>query len=247
MKAMLSAISTLTIIPLARYTTIREDELNAALRYFPLCGLMIGAILFASAQSLRPFLSPLPLAALLLVFSVLITGGLHLDGLADLSDGLGAGGDSKRILAVMKESQVGAFGVIALVLVLILKFALFHEVLSNGRLNAFLIMGLFSRWAMVLAAFIGKYPRTEGTGKPFIGQCRKNHVLIATALTLFLAIYILNTPALGILVLVTAWVFLFVHFLNKKIGGLTGDGLGALNEHIEVLVLFALVLLPLNH
>ncbi len=103
-------------------------------------------------------------------------------------------------------------------------------------------MGLISRWAMVLAAFIGEYPREKGTAKPFIGKVTLKCCLAATGLTMILSWLILKTSGLLAMLLATCTVFAFVRYLKSKMGGLTGDGLGALNEKVEVLVLLFVVI-----
>ena len=241
MKAFFSAFSTLTILPVPRRVQCDEKSLAAAVVYFPLVGRALGALLATLFYGLRPVLAPLPLAALLLFVSVLFTGGLHLDGVADLCDGLGAGGPPERMLAVMKESHIGAFGVIGLVLILLFKFSLFFEIIDTGRWQAFLLMGMLSRWSMVFAAFIGTYPRAAGTGMAFIGNIRNRHLLLATSLTLLLSALILDVPGLGAMALAALTTVSFVSYLKHKLGGLTGDGLGALNEKVEVLVMLFVV------
>jgi adenosylcobinamide-GDP ribazoletransferase len=124
-----------------------------------------------------------------------------------------------------------------LVIALLLKYSLFHEVIRQGWLRSFLIMGVLSRWAMVLAAFSGRYAREEGTARPFIGQIRWTWFIGSTAITVGSAWMIFKGPGLLALLPVFLFVLLFLHYLQLKIGGLTGDALGALNEVIEVLVL----------
>lgn len=241
MKTFFSAFSTLTILPVPRRIQCDEKSLAASVVYFPLVGLTLGALLAALLYGLQPVLAPLPLAALLLFVSVIFTGGLHLDGVADLCDGLGAGGPPERMLAVMKESQIGAFGVIGLVLILLFKFSLFFEIIAKGQGQAFLLMGVLSRWSLVLGAFLGKYPRAVGTGLAFIGKIRNGHLLLATSLTLLLSALILGVPGLGAMALAGLTTVSCVSYLRHKLGGLTGDGLGALNEKIEVLVMLFVV------
>lgn len=224
--------------------SISDEDLNASLLYFPLVGLLIGGFLAVIAQYLQPFFSPLLLAALLLFILILLTGGLHLDGLADLSDGLGAGGGQSRILSVMKESQIGAFGVIAVVMILLLKFSLFYEIIYKELLGGFFLMGLLSRWSMVFAAFFGKYPRKAGTGKAFIGLLSPIRGFTASLGTILIAYLNLQGNALVVMALLAIMSFLFVRYLHTKIGGLTGDALGAVNEISEVVILIFVVLTP---
>ncbi|MBI5198184.1 MAG: adenosylcobinamide-GDP ribazoletransferase [Nitrospirae bacterium] len=237
MKDLLTAMSILTALPLNRRMAASDGDLARSTLFFPVVGFMIGFLLMGVTQWLAPILSPEPLAAVLLVVSILLTGGLHLDGLADLCDGLAAGGGRERILAVMKDSRIGAFGVMGLTMVLLLKYSLFLEVIRHEWLRSFLIMGVLSRWAMVLAAFWGRYARDEGTARPFIGQIRRSWFVGSTGMTLGFAWMIFKGPGLLAVLSVFLFVFLFLRYLELKMGGLTGDALGAINEMIEVLVL----------
>jgi adenosylcobinamide-GDP ribazoletransferase len=242
MKYFFTAMTVLTALPLNRHTAASDEDLARSTLFFPVVGFMIGFLLMAVAQWLSPILSPGPLSAVLLVVSILLTGGLHLDGLADLCDGLAAGGDRERILSVMKDSHVGAFGVMGLVIVLLLKYSLFLEVIHQGWFRSFLIMGVLSRWAMVLAAFSGRYAREEGTARPFIGQIRRSWFIGSTGITVGFAWIIFKGPGLLALLPVFLFVFLCLHYLKLKIGGLTGDALGALNEITEILVLLLITI-----
>ncbi|MBI3812457.1 MAG: adenosylcobinamide-GDP ribazoletransferase [Nitrospirae bacterium] len=242
MKGLFTAVTVLTALPLNRRMAASDEDLARSTLFFPVVGFMIGFLLMAITQWLSPILSPGPLSAVLLTVSILLTGGLHLDGLADLCDGLAAGGGRERILSVMKDSHVGAFGVMGLVMILLLKYSLFLEVIHKGWLRSFLMMGVLSRWAMVLAAFSGRYAREEGTAKPFIGQIRRPWFIGSTGITMGFAWIIFKGPGLLALLPVFLFVFLFLRYLKFKIGGLTGDALGALNELIEVLVLLLITI-----
>ena len=241
MSALLTAFSVLTILPLNRGASGSERDIVPSVLFFPLVGLVIGGLLMVMTRALQPILSPGPLAAVILLTAIVITGGLHLDGLADLCDGLAAGGSRDRMLSVMKDSHIGAFGVMGLVIVLILKYSLFFEVMTKGRLNSFLIMGLLSRWAMVLGMTFGRYARENGTAKPFIGRVGWRRCVTATATVIGFSWWILTGPGLLIVLLVLLSVLLFNQFLKRRIGGLTGDALGALNEVTEVVVLLCIV------
>jgi adenosylcobinamide-GDP ribazoletransferase len=237
MRSLLAAIGTLTIVPLHHSGIASERDLGRSVLFFPLVGLAIGACLMGFAILLGPILSPAPLAALLLAVLALVTGGLHLDGLADLCDGLAAGGDRQRILAVMKDPHIGAFGVMGLGIVLILKYALFGEMIRRGWPTSFLLMGLLSRWAIVLATFFGRYAREAGTAQPFIGRIHRSQCIGATGIALAGTFLISKGIGLIAALLVFLSVLLFNRFLESRIGGWTGDALGALSEMVEVGVL----------
>ena len=244
MRSLLTAIGALTIVPFNHSMIASERDLGRSVLFFPLVGLAIGAFLMGVARLLEPVLAPAPSAALLLLALALVTGGLHLDGLADLCDGLAAGGDRRRILSVMKDSRIGAFGAMGLIIILILKYALFGEMIRRGGLTSFPVMGLLSRWGMVLASFIGRYARETGTARPFIGQIGRLHCAGATGIALAFTWLILKGVGLLAASLVFLSVLLMNRFLEAKIGGWTGDALGALSEIVEVGVLLFLSFVP---
>lgn len=247
MKNLFTAMSVLTALPLRRHTAVSDEDLARSTLFFPVVGFMIGFLLMAVTWWLSPILSPGPLAAVLLVMLILLTGGLHLDGLADLCDGLAAGGSRERVLSVMKDSHVGAFGVMGLVMGLLLKYSLFYEVIGQGRFKSFLLMGVLSRWAMVLAALFGRYARANGTAKPFIGRIGWKRGVGTVVIAIALSWLILKEVGLLALLLVFLSVLVFNRFLESRVGGLTGDALGALNEITEVLVLlFILTVTPVT-
>jgi adenosylcobinamide-GDP ribazoletransferase len=239
-KDFITAFQILTSIPLSDFPP-HHDELTRSVVYFPIVGFTIGLLLFALTFFLLPFLPAGPLAVLLTLVLIFITGGLHSDGLADLCDGLFSGRSREEMLLIMKDSRIGPFGVLALIAVFFLKYALFVEVITHGWLFTFLLMGVLSRWAMVLAAYLGTYARERGTAQPFIGKVSMGQILGATIISLIL-IFAINV-GVGIisLSLVFLLVLLFKQFLYSKIGGLTGDSLGALNEISETLVLLSVL------
>jgi len=242
MRDFFTAVSVLTVFPVNRHSA-SSTALASSAFYFPLVGFFVGFALAGAVGLLRPLLPPGPLAALAVVFQMVITGGFHLDGLADLCDGLAAGGDRARILSVMKDSRIGAFSVMGLVAILLLKYTLFYEVIARGSVQAFLIMGTVSRWAMMLAATLGRYAREEGTAKPFIGKIGWGQCAASSVLALLLVGAIGRIPGLLSFLIVFPTVLLLNRLLEAKIGGWTGDALGTLNEISEVLVLFLMVAL----
>lgn len=237
------AFTFLTSIPLGLKKGDIEKELVASIIFFPIVGLILGLVLFFFSMFLLSFLSNGIVASILIIVLMVLTGGLHLDGLADLCDGLAAGGSRERILSVMKDSRIGAFGVMGLVTLLILKYSLFFEVLSRGWLKAFLVMGLISRWTMVLSAFLGPYARKEGTARPFVGRISRTQCWVTSLLTISLALIIMKGLGLILFFISILLSLSFTHYLRFRIGGVTGDTLGAVNEITEVVVLLLFVLL----
>lgn len=204
--------------------------------FFPLVGLALGAALMLLDRAMAP-LVPLAVRDLLLIAVLAVaTGGLHLDGLADSIDGLFAG-DRDRALAIMRDGAVGAFGAAALVLVLALKLRSLDALPDATRAAALLHAPMLARWSMVVLAF-GSHPaRGEGLGYAMVTSVKFREFGIATVGALWLMLA--GTAARGLVaILVVATVTIGCRILaHARLGGITGDLLGAICELNEALVL----------
>jgi len=243
MNSFLIALQFITIIPVKKELDYREKNIAKSMLYYPLIGTIIGLFLVLVNIIGTIFLPDLVRDSLLLIFFVLFTGGIHFDGLADTFDGLFGGSNKKRILEIMGDSSIGVYGILAVVLVLILKLSLLAELPMSVRNLALITAPTISRCAMVWAVYLFPYAKKEGFGKAFKLYLTRNEawltavytVIVTLALFLFKGIIILIISALGL--------WFFATFIVRKINGLTGDNYGALNELMEVLVLFLIILL----
>jgi adenosylcobinamide-GDP ribazoletransferase len=184
---------------------------------------------------------PLPVTvALVVVGLVALTGGLHLDGVADVCDGFYAGRTHEDALRIMKDPHIGTMGVVGLVCVLGLKYVALLNVPSERVLWAIVAAPVVGRCAMVVACALGRYAREEGTGKAFIGQVRRGQALVAVAFAAASCALLQRwEPAVLAFALGAVWLALFIRTCNRRIGGLTGDTLGALCETTELIVWLA--------
>ena len=205
-------------------------------------GLGIGASLFWLDRLFDLFLPNALGSALLIVALVLLTGANHLDGFIDSCDGMVAGRSPQERLAIMRDSHVGSFGVIGVVCLLLVKYISLVFLPGAWRMAALLLMPTLSRWAMVYA--ITAYPsaRREGLGQAYKGHASWWGLVIATLIAAAVSIVLLEL--LGLALLAAIWLILIIMtaFLKKRLGGLTGDTYGAINEVIEVCIL---ILVPL--
>jgi adenosylcobinamide-GDP ribazoletransferase len=236
LQPVLAAFSFLTRLPVPSVPT-RDEDLGRSVAFYPLVGLALGLGAGGVAAILAGPTSPLLAATLGAGFLAALTGGLHLDGLADLFDGLGGGrGDRARILEIMRDGRIGAHGATALVLVLVAKVAAIAELATRGNLFALVLFPCLARWAVTpLVAFL-PYARPEGTGRAFVGNTGAREVAIATgtaALVVGLSGGGLVVPALAAAAVEGA----FGLAIARKLGGLTGDVYGAAIELGEVTVL----------
>ncbi|MFC6331053.1 adenosylcobinamide-GDP ribazoletransferase [Paenibacillus septentrionalis] len=254
--ACIAAFQFLTRIPIPIEVSFDKQTLQRSVLFFPVVGVVLGVIVSGMAALLAYVAPPSIAAVLTLALWVFLTGGLHLDGLMDTADGVLSGRSREQMLDIMKDSRVGAFGVLAACFVLLLKFAglqyLFQQHIEQQLSITWLLLAIgaattWSRWWMVISISSWKPARPSGLGELFNGV-KLNHVSIATAISLFiylmaLMIYVSTTGGnlyyvwLSLLIPVcTAIVgWLIAKWLKRKLGGLTGDTYGAMNEIVEAL------------
>lgn len=243
MRNFLQAFSFLTILPIGQIPLSEEKELARSMAFFPLVGLVIG-LLLALGYYLLSFLFSKSLVLWLTIgLLALLTRGLHLDGFADTMDGLGSGGPREKILEVMRDSRIGSFGVISLILLIGAKYFALDQIPIPSIPYALILMAVMGRNAMVLVCYRSPYARFgEGLGKPFTENLGVREVTFSS-LSAF-GIALLTMGVKGILVFLGICLFSLVYrfFFIKKLGGVTGDILGAANELTELLCLILLVI-----
>ncbi len=241
MKSLILMIQFLTRIPLPFEIEAETKDFEKGVVYFPVVGMLIGILLFGLNQLLYGHMDTLTLSVLLVFFQVILTGGLHLDGLADSFDGLFSYRDRERMLEIMKDSRIGSNGVLVLIFALLLKTVLINQILLNGLFSALLIMPVVSRGMTVFISKIAKYARENGMGNFFIGKVSGFQLAVSFAL---MGVWILIFSPYEIWMLIPAMLtsWLFVKFCHEKIGGMTGDTLGANTEIQELLILLLFVL-----
>lgn len=238
----LLALQFLTTLPLGRRQSFPGDMPGRSMAWFPLVGLLIGSLLVILDAVLSRLWSGLPGSALLLLAWLAITGGMHLDGFIDCCDGLLVERPAEQRLAIMKDSRVGAFGVLGAISLLLVKFSSLAALAPDQRGIWLLLVPTLSRWVMVWAAW--RYPtaRPEGFAVWFRRGLGRRQWLLATGLTL--AVSLLVGRWLGLLLWGILWLcaWLSIAWVMRRIPGLTGDVYGALNETSEALGLLLAVL-----
>ena len=229
------AIAFLTIIPMPFKKEPKEREIASSLVFFPIVALLIGLLLFLANWGLGEVFSPVVTAAFTLLVWVLISGAMHLDGLADSCDGL-AGNTAEKRLEIMKDSHTGAFGVVGISLLLLVKFAAIVS-LSGWEWEALVLAPVFGTWAMVLAITVFPYARKNGVGQAFKQGATIFKLLIATIITLAAAALLAGWWGVVIMAITCLVTVLVGVFFKSRLGGLTGDTYGAIKEVSEAMVL----------
>jgi adenosylcobinamide-GDP ribazoletransferase len=240
LRALAAAVTLLTRLPLGKWVQVDEDDIARSLAWLPLVGAGIGGGVALGARLLEGRLDTWPAAALLVAAWALATGAIHLDGLADCADALG-GRDRAQRLAIMQEPQLGSFGALALVLVVVLKIGLVAAVLVRGHNLWLIAIPVVARAASAAVGVALPYARDDGTGAALVrgGRVDRLAVAIATAVVVALACARLR----GVIALAAAALVALsvARLAQRRIGGVTGDVLGATIELAECAALIGLV------
>ncbi len=237
----ITAWRTLTVIPIPGE---EAGHLAAALKWFPMVGFILATIMLGLARIFTFGAGndwPMGTAVLLTVASVALTGGLHIDGVADWADAFWQSRTRERTLAIMKDSRVGAYGLMAVVCVLLAKFVCIARLVAHDEYRWIVAALMLSRCVQVALAVRHPYARTDGgTAESFVGDAEPRDVKIAAGSTLILMVCFGGLQA-GWVVAILACLALgwgFGNWCQKRVGGMTGDLLGTAGELSEILVLF---------
>ena len=249
--AFILALQLLTRLPTPTLAKVEDRDVGRSLHFYPVVGLILGLIFFALTlliQGLFPNLNHLVTASLLLVFWCWITGGLHLDGLADTADAwLGGGGDKERTLAIMKDPRSGPAGVMSIGLQLIVKWSLLVAILNSQTLSPIYLTAII--WAPLLARCLPllftittPYVRSQGLASALVDHLDQEKVQSILFVISLFALFILPLPIFfSITLILTVFYYMFRQFKVSRIGGFTGDTLGAGIEIAESLILLGFV------
>ncbi len=243
MKSFLLALQFLTIIP-ARIKKIMPGEMARAAAYFPAVGLLLGLALWLVSHLLSlAQIDPIPSNMILVALLIILTGGLHLDGLSDTSDAIFSGKGKTDMLIIMRDPHVGVIGVLAIVSILMLKVAFLSSILPNIKGIALVLMCVLARWSMSFSVFAFSYARDDGKAKPFMDGTNKSIFFVSTLIALAIAFIISRAAGPAIFGITAAFTYLVNSLIKKKLGGITGDTIGAVNELVETAVLSGVVIL----
>lgn len=240
MKGLMILFQFMTRLPIPGKPKYDADEMGKSFKFFPIIGLVIGIILYVAYSGLSMYIdNKYALALLVVLLEVVLTGGLHLDGLADTFDGIFSYRSKHRMLEIMRDSRLGTNGALALIIYFLLKVFLLVEI----GFGALLIIPVIGRLNAVVNAAVAPYARPTGMGKGIVKNTDKAGVLTALIITLGatygMAVAIGNVVAWSIVILVTvALGIYFAKLMERKIGGITGDTLGAVVELSEIVALF---------
>lgn len=241
----LTAVMLLTRLPVGRWCRHSPEAVASSVAYFPAVGALVG-LLCAGVFAAVECAFPVKLAVLLsMLVGVLITGAFHEDGLADAADGIFGGRNPFQRMEIMKDSRLGSFGALALWFVLSAKFFLMEAILAKGLLfsvQAIVCAHAASRAAAVAVMQLQPHVGLDTTrSQPFCRTLTRLQMWGALAPPAVLTLFCFDVAAMQVLGSVTLVVFLLANFFYRKIGGITGDCLGATVQITELTVLAALL------
>lgn len=248
MRAFFVGLQFLTRISVVRQDSWTAEDFGRSVKFFPLVGALLGAIYAAFDYGIRFFLPgigvmipPHVVAACLLLLPPLLTGGLHCDGFMDTMDGVFSGRSRERMLEIMKDSRAGSNAVFCFTALMIFEFSILLDMPPEVSGRALFVMPIVSRLMMAAGISLYPYARPEGIGKAFAVYAGKKSLVTATAITLA-AIIPAGRLAWLSLALSSAFTFFFAGYVEKRLGGLTGDVYGAITTMSEGLILLTFLI-----
>ena len=232
----------LTRIPLPFRGAWSDRAFVRGLILAPLVGLLVGAILAAvhylAGLTGKPLIAPL----LTVAAGIVVTGGLHLDGLADTCDGIFSNREREGMLEIMRDSRIGTNGTLALIMALLSKAALLSLLDPAGAWRIILVMPVPARMAIAWSAGFSRYARSGGgLGKALIDGAGIRHAVMATFLSTLVVLFFLHEKGIAGIIAVVVCTMALTVYAGKKLGGITGDVLGAVIETAEIAFLLTMV------
>jgi adenosylcobinamide-GDP ribazoletransferase len=229
-----AALRFFTRLPVPAWVGHSAEQLNGAARYFPLVGILVGVI-GATVTWAASLLLPLSLAIIAgMAATLLATGAFHEDGFADAVDGFGGGWEKEQVLAIMKDSRVGSYGAIGVALLLLAKWNALLELSEEALLAAIVAGHAVSRFASTSLIYSLEYVRDEGKSKPLANRMGIGELLTASIFGLLPCLLLPYWETLLALLLVAVVTWLAGRYFLRRIGGYTGDCLGAAQQVAEL-------------
>lgn len=247
-REFVAALRFLSVLPVPGSALLFDKDETAprliiGCEYFPVVGLLLALLLWLLVLLFSRLIPQIALAALLLVALVMLTGGLHLDGLMDTCDGLFGGRTRERKLEIMRDSRVGSFGVLGALCVLLLKFALLASIPVPSLPTALLLILPVARWSMALALYVFPPACPTGLGAAYHHAITTRRLLITGLVTLVISLVFGRLIGLVALITGSLAALAIGSGITRSVGGLTGDSCGAIDETVEVVTLLILVML----
>ncbi len=235
MKSLVAAIQFLTIFPFPSNLKCEEEHLNRSVPFFSFIGLIIGLVIATFDYGMSFLLPTLPASVIVIILFIGVSGGLHIDGLADTADGFLSSRTKERVLEIMRDSHIGALGVVVVVLVILLKITALASIVGPLRWGTIVLMPMTGRCSFLIQMALLPYARGEGLARAFLKKKIPLQLLGTLIFLSAVAWLLLGKIGLGSVLLSFMAMLIFSWYCRKKIGGLTGDTLGASCELTEII------------
>lgn len=247
MKSFILGLQFMTRIPIPITIEVHREDFQKIVKFFPVIGLIIGLFEAFIYYILNRFSTHMLASFTVVVAHIIITGAMHIDGLGDTADGIFSARSREKMLEIMKDSRLGTFGALAIVVVVIGKIIMLNEMPQNNTIIVVILAPVIARTMNIFLMYNQKYARaTEGMGDLFIGVLKKENAIIALILGGLLTIVL--GQFYGIKMFITSLIFtiVFRNYIEARIGGITGDILGASDELNEFLIYFVMCINIIN-
>ena len=252
MKRFISILQFMTRIPI-NIDTGFDEEFHKTITYFPLVGLVLGVLIYLIGLVSGIFFDSFITSIIVTLVLVILTGGLHIDGLGDTFDAIYSYRDKERMLEIMKDSRLGTNSLLAVMFLILLKIGFIYSVINKNLFWTIIFMPVVARLGVIVMMYKTVTPRENGMGNLFIGKASTSMFTIAILYTIALILGISKLIFLAstfeVIILIGAIIILFIFnnlfkkYIYKKIDGVTGDILGCTIELGELIYLFCIYLL----
>lgn len=231
-----AAFQFLTRLPLS-HLTYTPNTLSRSAKFFPLVGLAVGSVAAALHHWLLPHLPVAVVALVVVLFSTLVTGGLHEDGLADAADGFGGGWSREQILEILKDSRIGSYGALAIVFSIGARVLLLSS-FSSSKFAWYVISAhVLCRWSVLpLGHLLSAARKQASQGARLARQISWASLLVGALIAFGIVAYLLRMAAFGPIIAVSTITLLSGIYYQRRIGGVTGDCFGATIQLAEISV-----------
>jgi adenosylcobinamide-GDP ribazoletransferase len=233
------AVSFLTILPVA-IESANESDVAASMAWFPLVGVAMGIAFAIEDRALSFLIGHAVRSAIIVLSMAVLSGAVHLDGLADTADALGAGRDRIRALEILRDSRIGAFGAIALFFALGLKVLALAGMSGRPRLAALILAPMFGRLALVAVSYKIDYLRSSGAGSTMLERGSERNLTIAAVIAVLATLPFFSQRILVTLAITVVTTVAMRSFYRRWLGGITGDLIGACGEIVEMLAMLTI-------
>ncbi len=239
--SLLAAFQFLTILPFRMKKMATPEQIRRSLMFFPLVGAVIGLALAFLDKGLVQIFPVSVSSAILLATLVMVTGAIHMDGLVDTFDGLFGGRTPERRLEIMKDPRVGVFGVVAAIFIVLIKWSVLLNIAAPLRASAIVLFPIAGRCAMAIAVNRFKYARSEGTGRIFADGRTGIPMMFAVLTALSASALLFSWQGFVLMMGCQTFAAAVGLYIKSRIGGLTGDSYGAINEITEMAMMLGLL------